>query len=68
MSNDSTPQTSESSPYFQNKNNKIEEYEKNLILSISQLLEEIIKKNKRKKYKTLKDIFYSEMIPKNNNL
>ena len=32
MSNDSTPQTSESSPYFQNKNNKIEEYEKNLIL------------------------------------
>ena len=64
MSNDSTPQTSESSPYFQNKNNKIEEYEKNLILSIYQLLEEIIKKNKRKKYKILKDSFYSEIIPK----
>ena len=64
MSNDSTPQTSESSPYFQNKNNKIEEYEKNLILSISQLLEEIIKKNKRKKYKIVKDSFYSEIIPK----
>ena len=64
MSNDSTPQTSESSPYFQNKNNKIEEYEKNLILSISQLLEEIIKKNKRKKYKILKDSFYSEIVPK----
>ena len=65
MSDNSTPQTSESSPCIQNINNTIEEYERILILSISQLLEEIIKKIK---YKTLKDIFYSEMIPKNNNL
>ena len=64
MSNNPTPETSESTPYFQSNICSIEEYDKNIILSISQLLEEIIKKNKRKKFKVLKDNFFTEMIPK----
>ena len=63
MSSNSTPQTSENSPCFQDKNNTIEECDKNIILSITQLLEEIIIKNKKKKFKPLKDCFYSNMIP-----
>ena len=64
MSSNSTPQTSENSPCFQDKNYTIEECDKNIILSITQLLEEIIIKNKKKKFKPLKDCFYSDMIPK----
>ena len=64
MSSNSTPQTSESSPCFQNTNNTIEEPDRILLLSISQLLEETIKKNKRKKFKILNDCFFSKMIPK----
>ena len=64
MSDNSTPQTSENSPCIQEKNYKIEECDRILILSISQLLEEIIIKNKKKKFKPLKDCFYSDMIPK----
>ena len=63
MSSNSTPQTSENSPCFQDKNYTIEECDKNIILSITQLLEEIIIKNKKKKFKPLKDCFYSNMIP-----
>ena len=44
MSNNQTPETSESTHYFQSNICSIEEYDKNIILSISQLLEEIIKK------------------------
>ena len=51
MSSNSTPQTSESSPCFQNTNNTIEEPDRILLLSISQLLEETIKKNKKKNLK-----------------
>ncbi len=64
MSNNPTPETSESTPYFQANICSIEEYDKNIILSISQLLEERIKKNKRKKFKILNDCFFSKMIPK----
>ena len=64
MSNNPTPETSESTPYFQSNICSIEEYDKNIILSISQLLEERIKKNKRKKFKVLKDNFFTEIIPK----
>ena len=63
MSDNSTPQTSENSPCIHEKNYKIEECDRILILSISQLLEEIIIKNKKKKFKPLKDCFYS-YIPK----
>jgi hypothetical protein len=49
MSSNSTPQTSENSPCFQDKNYTIEEWDRILILSISQLLEETIIKNKKKK-------------------
>ena len=63
MSDNSTPQTSENSPCFQDKNYTIEECDRILILSISQLLEETIIKNKKKKFKPLKDCFYSHMTP-----
>ena len=50
MSIYSSTETSDCSPCFQNLNNDIiEEDDRNLILSISQLIEEIIQKNKKKK-------------------
>ena len=50
MSINSTTKTNECSPCFQNLNNDIiEEDDRNLILSISQLIKKIIQKNKKKK-------------------
>ena len=65
MSIYSSTETSDCSPCFQNLNNDIiEEDDRNLILSISQLIEEIIQKNKKKKIKIKKDCFFSYTIPK----
>ena len=67
MSFDSSPKTSDSSPFFNNSNyDIIEEEDRSLILSISQLIEEKISKNIKRKIKIKKDCFYSDMINKIN--
>ena len=67
MSLDSSPKTSDSSPFFNNSNyDIIEEEDRSLILSISQLIEEKISKNIKRKIKIKKDCFYSDMINKIN--
>ena len=65
MSIYSSPKTSDCSPCFQNiYNDIIEESDRNLIESISQLIEEKIQKNRKKKIKIKKDCFFSNTLPK----
>ena len=63
MSTTSTPKTSDSSPFNIHLRIKTEGENLLLIKSISTLLEEIILKNKKKKYKINKDSFFSDKIP-----